>query len=83
MELALGFHAANNLITVLLVTSTWTAFQTESVFIDVSEPELLEHLVLSLLVFYPLFLGLMAKKYGWKHWKEKLTGKLYVPTEND
>lgn len=83
MELALGFHAANNLITVLLVTSTWTAFQTESVFIDVSEPKLMEHLILSLLVFYPLVLVLMARKYGWKQWKEKLTGKLYAPSENE
>ena len=30
IELALGFHAANNLTTALLVTSSWTAFQTES-----------------------------------------------------
>lgn len=27
LELAIGFHAANNLITALLVTSDWTAFQ--------------------------------------------------------
>ena len=38
IELPLGFHAANNLITALLVTSNWTAFHTESVFIVVSEP---------------------------------------------
>ena len=35
IELALGFHAANNLITALLVTSNWTAFQTESILIDI------------------------------------------------
>jgi hypothetical protein len=38
MELALGFHAANNLVG-LLVTSDWSAFQTHSIFKDVSEPE--------------------------------------------
>ena len=32
IELALGFHAANNLFTALLVTSSWTAFQTDSIF---------------------------------------------------
>ena len=40
IELALGFHAANNLFTALLVTSSWTAFQTESILIDISEPSL-------------------------------------------
>ena len=39
MELALGFHIANNLITALLVTTDWGALQTNSVFKDVSEPE--------------------------------------------
>jgi membrane protease YdiL (CAAX protease family) len=38
MELALGFHAANNLIGALLVTSDWSAFQTYSIFKDVSNP---------------------------------------------
>jgi hypothetical protein len=31
MELALGFHA-NNTIVALLLTSDWTAFQTNSIF---------------------------------------------------
>ena len=43
IELSLGFHAANNLITALLVTSTWTVFQTESILIDVSEQSLFSH----------------------------------------
>lgn len=75
IELALGFHAANNLVTALLVTSTWTAFQTESVLIDVSEPSLGAELIVSLLLFYPLFLLLMSKKYGWSNWKSKLISK--------
>lgn len=75
IELALGFHAANNLITALLVTSDWTAFQTESILIDTSEPSLGPELLLSLVVFYPLFLVLMSKKYGWSNWKSKLTLK--------
>ena len=40
LELALGFHAANNLIAALLVTADWTVFQTESILIDISEPSL-------------------------------------------
>jgi hypothetical protein len=39
MELALGFHAANNLVSALLVTSDWSAFQTHSIFKDISEPK--------------------------------------------
>ena len=72
IELALGFHAANNLITALLVTSSWTAFQTESILIDHSEPSLGVELLLSLVFFYPLFLILLAKRYKWTHWRSKL-----------
>ena len=73
IELALGFHAANNLITALLVTSNWTAFQTESILIDVAEPSLGSELLLSIFLFYPLFLVIMSKKYEWNSWKSKLT----------
>lgn len=39
-ELALGFHAANNMMATLLITSDFTVFQTHSVFKDLSEPSL-------------------------------------------
>ena len=76
IELALGFHAANNLFTALLVTSSWTAFQTESILIDISEPSLGIELVLSLVVLYPILLFIISKKYGWTQWKTKLTSKI-------
>lgn len=72
IELSIGFHAANNLLTALLVTSTWTVFQTESILIDVSEPNLFFETVFSLLILYPLFLIVMSKKYNWNNWKEKI-----------
>ena len=72
IELSIGFHAANNLVTALLVTSTWTVFQTESILIDVSEPNLFFETVFSLLILYPLFLIVMSKKYNWNNWKEKI-----------
>ena len=72
IELSIGFHAANNLVTALLVTSTWTVFQTESILIDVSEPSLFFETVFSLLILYPLFLIVMSKKYNWNNWKEKI-----------
>lgn len=83
MELALGFHIANNLVTIILVTASWTAFETESILIDISEPNLLTELFFTLGIFYPLSLFVMAKKYGWKQWKEKLTGKLIEPIESN
>ena len=75
MELALGFHAANNLVTALLVTASWTAFQTESILIYNSEPSLGKELLISLLIIYPIITIIFAKKYKWKDWKRQLTNK--------
>lgn len=76
LELALGFHAANNLITALLVTADWTAFQTNSLFKDVSAPELGWDVLIPVFVIYPALLYFFGKKYGWTNWKERLTGKV-------
>lgn len=76
MELALGFHAANNLIGALLVTSDWSAFQTYSIFKDVSEPEAGLDIIFPVIVIYPLLLVIFGKKYNWSNWKEKLTGAI-------
>lgn len=79
IELALGFHAANNLITALLVTSNWTVFQTNSVLLDVSEPSLGADVYLPVLVIFPILILIFYKKYNWNNWKEKLTGKVQKP----
>ncbi|RXM43653.1 CPBP family intramembrane glutamic endopeptidase [Flavobacterium sp. YO64] len=76
MELALGFHAANNLVGALLVTSDWTVFQTHSVFIDLSEPSAGFDVIFPVVVVYPILLFIYSKKYNWTNWKEKLTGKI-------
>ncbi|MBS9774605.1 MAG: CPBP family intramembrane metalloprotease [Tenacibaculum sp.] len=81
LELALGFHCANNLIGALLVTSDWTALQTNSILIDVSEPSLLFSTILPVFVVFPIVAIIFAKKYGWTNWKEKLIGKIEKPTE--
>ena len=72
IELALGFHAANNLVTAILVTASWTAFQTESILIDNSEPSLGKELFITLLIIYPILTIIFAKKYQWKNWKKQL-----------
>ena len=80
LELALGFHAANNLITALLVTANWTVFQTDSVLIDISEPALGADVYLPIFVVFPILIFIFSKKYNWSDWKEKLTGKIEEPT---
>lgn len=71
-ELALGFHAANNMVAALLITSDFTVFQTHSVFKDLSEPSLDYEAFLPVFVIYPLLLLLFSKVYKWKNWKNKL-----------
>lgn len=79
LELALGFHAGNNLVGALLVTADWTAFETNSVLKDVSEPTAGLDILLPIVIVYPVFLFLMARTYRWNNWKEKLFGKVYPP----
>lgn len=79
LELALGFHAGNNLVGALLVTADWTAFETNSVLKDISEPTAGLDILLPVLIVYPVFLLLMAKTYRWNNWKEKLFGKVPRP----
>ena len=76
LELALGFHAANNLTAALLVTADWTAFQTNSIYKDVSEPTFGWDILIPVLVVYPILLWVFSKKYGWKNWKDRLAGKV-------
>ncbi len=79
MELALGFHAGNNLITALLVTADWTVFQTNSVLKDISEPSAGFDVIAPVFIIYPIFIGIMAYRYKWKNWGEKLFGKVEPP----
>ena len=76
MELALGFHAANNLIGALLVTSDWSVLQTNSIFKDVSEPSVGFDVLLPVVLVFPIILYIFSKKYKWNNWKEKLTGAI-------
>lgn len=77
LELALGFHAANNLIGVLLITSDYSVFQTHSIFLDNSTPSVFFSVIFPVFFFFPLLVFIFSKKYKWTHWREKLTGKIY------
>jgi len=84
IELALGFHAANNLFTALLVTADWTVFQTHSIFKDVSDPKLeFIDLVLPIFIIFPILLFIFGKVYKWGNWKDKLIGPVEEPYKED
>ena len=83
LELALGFHAANNLVSALLVTADWTAFQTHSIFKDISEPSTGFEIILPVFIIFPTLLFIFSKVYKWKKWKQKLTGSLMEIKVND
>jgi len=76
MELALGFHAGNNLIIALMVTSDWTVFQTSSIFKYIGEPNAIYMSLFSTVIIYPLVLFYFSKKYNWTNWKDKLIGNI-------
>ena len=78
-ELALGFHAANNIVAAVFVTQSWVVFQTDALFISYTEPTLGLETFFPVLVLYPIMLFVFAKKYKWKNWKEKLFGKIENP----
>lgn len=78
LELALGFHAANNLIGALLVTADWTAFQTHSIFKDISNPSGSFEIVIPIFIIFPILLFIFSKVYKWNNWKEKLLGTISI-----
>lgn len=80
MELALGYHAGNNLLAALLVTTDWTVFRTHAIFKDISEPSIGFEALGSVLVFMPICYFILAKKYKWTGFREKIFGK---PQKNE
>jgi hypothetical protein len=73
-ELAIGFHAANNMIASLLVTTDFTVFQTPSIFKDISEPSLNFEIFIPVFIVFPALLYFFSKRYKWNNWSDKLIG---------
>lgn len=71
LELALGFHAANNIIGALLVTSESVVFQTDAIFLYTGVSTVYELLV-QVFIIFPILLLIFSKKYNWKNWKKNL-----------
>lgn len=76
LELALGFHAANNLVGALLITSNHSALQTNAIFEQTSTQNNMLEIYIQVFVVFPILIFLFAKKYKWNDWKNKLTGKI-------
>ena len=79
LELALGFHLGNNLMAALLITSDWSALQTDALFKYTAESasgSAVQEMLLSVGLTFPIILIVLATKYNWTDWKEKLTGTI-------
>jgi len=78
-EIAIGLHAANNIVAAIFVTTDWTVFKTHALFVDTSDPSLGWETFVPVFIIYPVLLIILSKKYGWTNWQEKLFGKIERP----
>lgn len=85
LELALGFHLGNNLMAALLITSDWSALQTDAVFKYTAEQanNTALDIIMPVFILYPIILYVLARKYKWTDWKERLTGRIVKPRLED
>lgn len=81
LELTIGLHAANNIAAAIFVTTNWTVFQTDAIWIDIAEPKIDWTNYVFLLAVYPFIIWIFSKKYGWKNWRQKLMGRVEKPIE--
>ncbi|WP_308993597.1 type II CAAX endopeptidase family protein [Mariniflexile litorale] len=85
LELALGFHFGNNLLAALLITSDWSALQTDAVFRYTAEEanNTALDIIMPVFIIYPIILFVLSKIYKWTDWKEKLFGKVVEPPKEE
>lgn len=85
LELALGFHLGNNLLAALLVTSDWSALQTDALFRYTAEEAntSVMEIIVPVLVFYPIIIIIFSKVYKWTNWKDKLFGNVVEPPKEN
>ena len=76
MELAMGYHAINNIFASMILTNDWQAFHTDALLIDRSGPVFGWESWLTIILLQPLLLFAYAKIYKWKNLKEKLFTKI-------
>jgi uncharacterized protein len=75
IELSWGFHTANNIMSLLIISNQWQSLPTDSLFLDTSEPTNAgAGLLIVMGVCYPIAVLAMAKLYKWKDCKKRLLG---------
>lgn len=79
LEMALGFHLGNNFLAAVLVTTDYSALQTDAIFKSTADSSSTLEIIFPVLIIYPIFLGILAYKYKWTGWKEKLFGSVKEP----
>jgi membrane protease YdiL (CAAX protease family) len=72
LELSWGFHLANNLFGIIIVTNEWQVIQTDALFMDVSPPTLGWDIYVTMFLFYPLLILVFWLVYRWKNWNKLL-----------
>lgn len=85
IELPIGFHAGYLLAIQAFTTSSETSLKTDAIFIAIDSKTDTAgfDIFIPYLIILPIFLFICAKKYKWYGWKEKLTGKIQRPINND
>jgi membrane protease YdiL (CAAX protease family) len=70
LELAIGYHAANNLIAAIFVTTDWQVFRTDALFLNHQDPGDGWSSLIFLLILFPSLFLLLKRIYRWPSWKE-------------
>jgi len=63
-ELALGLHAINNIIAAFFVTTNWTVFQTDALYVDISEPSVGFEMFFPVLIFIRFYCMFFLQSMG-------------------
>ncbi len=70
LELAIGYHFANNLIAAIFVTTDWQVFRTDALFLNHQEPDSGWSSLIFLLILLPSLFVIFKRIYKWPSWKE-------------
>lgn len=64
-ELAMGYHAVNNIFGTLILTNNWQVFQTDAMFKDFTPPTIGWEPWITIALIYPLLYLLFKRVYRW------------------
>ncbi|MBU2019405.1 MAG: CPBP family intramembrane metalloprotease [Bacteroidetes bacterium] len=65
LELAIGYHAINNIFAAVILTNNWQAFQTSAIWMDTRAPDFSWEMYSTLFLFQPLLFFIFSKIYHW------------------